>query len=87
MKLLKDTSPQSLSCYLQCCKCLKMYRLCDMWADLEGIAFKDYYCDNCSVCYEDVKREIRGRNKEYFLDKYRSVKLARQIDTLRQNGI
>jgi hypothetical protein len=64
-----------------------MYRLCDAWADLEGAAFKDYYCDKCSVTYNDAKREITGPARDYFVRKYAGVKLACHIDAIRKNGI
>lgn len=59
MKLAKDTSVGARSVQVNCVVCDKRGWLINFWADTEGKAFKDYYCDSCAE-YLKAPRYIDG---------------------------
>lgn len=49
MRLCKDTTPGARNVRVLCVSCEKMTLLSGVWADRDGAAFVDYYCDHCEA--------------------------------------
>ena len=59
MKLTKDASAWGYSVHVFCITCHKRFLLALGWADTEGRAFQDYYCNDCARAVE-APRFING---------------------------
>lgn len=60
MKLCKDTSLAARAVTVSCVKCSRRVRLSEVWADTEGKAFVDYYCEACAKSLE-APRWVDGK--------------------------
>lgn len=52
MKMVPVSSPSLWEIGVVCCRCKKWVSLNDAYADLEGTAFEDYYCQECKEIAE-----------------------------------
>ena len=55
MKLIKCISLTPNKPRVKCVKCLQFKDFDHAWADLEGLAFVDYYCNACA--HEVTRKE------------------------------
>ena len=56
MKLIQTTTERDQQTYVSCIKCGKRELLSRMWANLDGLAFRAYYCHGC----KDFARDNDG---------------------------
>lgn len=65
MRLVKDHSPGAYAVRVQCVKCNRVVLLSDAYADADGRAFMDYYCDDCVFDHDaPMQAPVPGCNRE-----------------------
>jgi len=51
MHLKRDHSPGAYNVRVQCLECYKLHTLADSIVDMDGPAFRAYYCSDCASIY------------------------------------